>query len=70
MVSQYDDVANIGRRYRRQDEIGTPFCVTVDFQTLEDSTVTVRERDSMAQIRLAISELPSYLLQRVTWNYA
>ena len=63
-------MANIGRRYRRQDEIGTPFCVTVDFQTLEDSTVTVRERDGMTQIRLAISELPSYLLQRVTWNYA
>ena len=45
MVSQYDDVANIGRRYRRQDEIGTPYCVTIDFQTPEDQTVTVRERD-------------------------
>jgi glycyl-tRNA synthetase len=69
MVSQYDDVANIGRRYRRQDEIGTPFCVTVDFQTLEDQTVTVRERDGMTQIRLHINELPAYLLERVTWNY-
>ncbi|MBV9020169.1 MAG: glycine--tRNA ligase, partial [Ktedonobacteraceae bacterium] len=68
MVSQYDDVAAIGRRYRRQDEIGTPYCVTVDFQTLEDQTVTVRERDSMAQIRLPIAELTMYLLERVTWK--
>ena len=68
MVSQYDDVANIGRRYRRQDEIGTPFCVTVDFQTLEDQTVTVRERDGMTQIRLAIDELPTYLVEKVTWR--
>ena len=68
MVSQYDDVANIGRRYRRQDEIGTPYCVTIDFQTLEDQTVTVRERDSMTQIRLHIDELPMYLLDRVTWR--
>ena len=68
MVSQYDDVANIGRRYRRQDEIGTPFCVTIDFQTLDDQTVTVRERDSMSQIRLPISELRMYLLDRVTWK--
>jgi glycyl-tRNA synthetase len=68
MVSQYDDVANIGRRYRRQDEIGTPYCVTIDFQTLEDQTVTVRERDYMTQIRLHIDELPMYLLDRVTWR--
>ena len=68
MVSQYDDVANIGRRYRRQDEIGTPYCVTIDFQTLEDQTVTVRERDRMTQIRLPIAELPMYLLERVTWQ--
>ena len=68
MVSQYDDVANIGRRYRRQDEIGTPFCVTIDFQTLDDQTVTVRERDGMTQIRLPIGELTMYLLERVTWK--
>ncbi len=68
MVSQYDDVANIGRRYRRQDEIGTPFCVTIDFQSLDDQTVTVRERDGMTQIRLPISELTMYLLERVTWK--
>ena len=68
MVSQYDDVANIGRRYRRQDEIGTPFCVTVDFQSLEDQKVTVRERDGMTQIRLAIDELSAYLVEKVTWK--
>ena len=68
MVTQYDDVANIGRRYRRQDEIGTPYCVTIDFQTLDDQTVTLRERDSMTQIRLPIAELPMYLLERVTWR--
>lgn len=57
----YDESASIGKRYRRQDEIGTPFCITVDFDTLEDNTVTVRERDSMAQIRLPIDKLESYL---------
>jgi len=60
-------VANIGRRYRRQDEIGTPYCVTVDFQTLDDKTVTVRERDQMTQVRVAIDELPMYLFERVMW---
>ena len=68
MVSQNDDVSNIGRRYRRQDEIGTPYCVTVDFQTLDDGTVTVRERDRMTQVRININELPMYLLERVTWQ--
>jgi len=68
MVSQYDDVQNIGRRYRRQDEIGTPYCVTIDFQTLDDQTVTVRERDHMTQERIAISELPMYLLERVSFK--
>jgi len=56
-MTQYDDAQSIGRRYRRQDEIGTPFCVTIDFQSLEDNQVTIRERDSMAQIRLPIKEL-------------
>ena len=60
MVS-YDDAQSIGRRYRRQDEIGTPFCVTVDFQSLEDRQVTIRERDSMNQIRLPIAELKTTL---------
>jgi len=58
---QYDDAQSIGRRYRRQDEIGTPFCVTVDFQSLEDEQVTVRERDSMNQIRIPIKELKTTL---------
>jgi glycyl-tRNA synthetase len=58
---QYDDTQSIGRRYRRQDEIGTPFCITVDFQSLEDNQVTVRERDSMQQIRIPIVELKGIL---------
>ncbi|MFA5629619.1 MAG: glycine--tRNA ligase [Dehalococcoidales bacterium] len=56
-MTSYDDSQSIGRRYRRQDEIGTPYCVTVDFDSLEDKQVTVRERDSMMQIRIPISEL-------------
>jgi glycyl-tRNA synthetase len=56
-VTQYDDAQSIGRRYRRQDEVGTPFCVTIDFKSLEDSQITIRERDSLAQIRLPIKEL-------------
>jgi glycyl-tRNA synthetase len=56
-VTDYDDSQSIGRRYRRQDEIGTPFCVTVDFESLEDKQVTIRERDSLAQIRVPIGEL-------------
>jgi len=58
---QYDDTQSIGRRYRRQDETGTPFCVTVDFQSLEDNQATIRERDSMNQIRVPISELRNTL---------
>lgn len=61
----YDDTGSIGKRYRRQDAIGTPFCITVDFDTLEDSAVTIRERDSMKQIRLPISELVKYLTVKV-----
>jgi glycyl-tRNA synthetase len=56
-VTDYDDSQSIGRRYRRQDEIGTPFCVTIDFESLEDKQVTIRERDSLAQIRVPIGEL-------------
>ena len=57
----YDVTGSIGKRYRRQDEIGTPFCITVDFDTLNDDTVTVRDRDSMEQIRLKIDELEAYI---------
>jgi len=61
----YDDAGSIGRRYRRQDEVGTPYCVTVDFDTLEDRAVTVRDRDSMQQDRLPIAELVPYLEERL-----
>ena len=57
----YDDSGSIGRRYRRQDEIGTPFCVTVDYETLEDDTATIRDRDSAAQRRVALDDLPDLL---------
>ncbi len=62
----FDDASAIGRRYRRQDEIGTPYCVTVDFETLEDQAVTVRERDSMHQDRVGIDRLEPYLAERLT----
>ena len=62
---EYDDGGSIGRRYRRQDEIGTPWCVTVDHQSLEDRTVTVRDRDTLAQERMAIDELAGELSRRL-----
>jgi glycyl-tRNA synthetase len=62
---EFDDAQAIGRRYRRQDEIGTPFCVTVDFDTLDDHAVTVRERNSMAQERIAIDQVEAYLGARL-----
>lgn len=62
---EYDETQSIGRRYRRQDEIGTPYCVTVDFESLEDSAVTVRERDSMNQDRVKITELKQYLVGKL-----
>ena len=64
----YDEAGSIGKRYRRQDEIGTPFCVTVDFDTLADDTVTVRDRDTMQQIRLPISELEGYIESRIQFD--
>jgi len=62
---EFDDAGAIGRRYRRQDEIGTPFCITVDFETLEDQAVTIRERDSMAQERVGLGQVAGYLAQRL-----
>ncbi|GII90008.1 glycine--tRNA ligase [Sinosporangium siamense] len=62
---EFDDAGAIGRRYRRQDEIGTPFCVTVDFDSLEDHAVTVRERDTMGQERVALDQVESYLRQHL-----
>ncbi len=61
----FDDAGQIGRRYRRQDEIGTPFCITVDFDSLDDKAVTIRERDSMQQERIAIDEVQGWLSQRL-----
>ncbi len=64
-MSQYDDAQSIGRRYRRQDEVGTPLCVTIDFDTLEDEAVTIRERDSMEQVRVPIGGLVEALRERL-----
>lgn len=63
----YDDSKAIGRRYRRQDEIGTPYCVTVDFQSLEDQAVTVRDRDTMEQERIPVAELTKYIWEKMLW---
>ncbi|MBS6477570.1 MAG: glycine--tRNA ligase [Firmicutes bacterium] len=62
---EYDETGSIGKRYRRQDEIGTPYCVTVDFDTLEDNAVTVRDRDTMQQVRMPISQLKAYLDEKL-----
>jgi glycyl-tRNA synthetase len=62
---EFDDSGAIGRRYRRQDEIGTPYCVTVDFESLEDGAATVRERDSMSQERISLEGLRSYFVERL-----
>ena len=67
-MCEFDDNGNIGKRYRRQDEIGTPYCVTVDFDTIKDETVTVRERDTMAQERVKISDLDQYFLNKLNIN--
>ena len=65
--SEYDVTGSIGKRYRRQDEIGTPFCVTFDFDSLEDNAVTVRNRDTMEQERVAIDSLKQYLRERLAY---
>ena len=61
----YDVTGSIGKRYRRQDEIGTPYCVTIDFETLENDTVTIRDRDSMEQIRLSVEDAIKYIEQKI-----
>jgi len=68
VVAEYDNAGNIGKMYRRQDEIGTPYCVTIDYQTLEDHTVTVRERDSMKQERVLTSNLVTYIKEKLSIN--
>jgi glycyl-tRNA synthetase len=62
---EFDDAGAIGRRYRRQDEIGTPYCVTVDFDTLDDGAVTIRERDAMTQERVSLDKVQDYLATRL-----
>ena len=66
-AATYDETGSIGKRYRRQDEIGTPLCITVDFDTLENDTVTVRDRDTMAQDRVALTDLEAYIAERVKY---
>ena len=61
----YDEAGSIGKRYRREDEIGTPYCVTVDFDTLEDDTVTIRDRDTMEQIRIKIDEIENWIMKKL-----
>ena len=65
---QYDEKDSIGKRYRRQDAIGTPFCITVDYESLENNTVTIRHRDSMQQERIAIDELQKMITDNVGWK--
>ena len=64
---EFDDRGNIGKRYRRQDEIGTPFCITYDFESEEDQSVTIRFRDTMEQVRIKIDELDAYLADKFTF---
>ncbi len=64
---EYDDAGSIGKRYRRQDEIGTPLCITYDFESLEDGCVTVRDRDTMEQVRIKIDELKAYIAKKITF---
>ena len=64
-MCDYDEAGSIGKRYRREDEIGTPYCVTIDFDTLEDESVTIRDRDTMEQVRVKISELEAWLAEKV-----
>ena len=66
MMVAWDDRGNIGKRYFAQDEAGTPFCVTVDFQTLEDKTVTVRDRDTGKQERIKVIDLKNYIKEKIS----
>ncbi len=66
-MTEYDEAGSIGKRYRRQDEIGTPFCITYDFDTENDSCVTVRERDTMSQVRIPLSDVRAYIEERIVF---
>ena len=63
----YDEAGSIGKRYRREDEIGTPFCITVDFDTATDGCVTVRDRDTMEQIRIPVSQVAGYINEKINF---
>ena len=69
MSAEYDDSGQIGRRYRRQDEIGTPFALTIDEQTLEDETVTVRDRDTLEQERIPIAGVRAHVLDKLAESW-
>ena len=64
----YDEKDAVGRRYRRQDAIGTPYCITIDHQTKEDNSITIRERDSMKQVRIPLIEIKKYITDKVSFN--
>ena len=64
-MTDFDETGSIGKRYRREDEIGTPWCITFDFDSLEDGCVTVRDRDTMDQVRMPIDEVESYIAERI-----
>ena len=66
-MCDYDETGSIGKRYRREDEIGTPYCVTIDFDTLEDGCVTVRDRDTMEQVRIKIEEVRKYIEEKIEY---
>ena len=66
-MCDYDEAGSIGKRYRREDEIGTPYCVTIDFDTIEDECVTIRDRYTMEQVRVKIDELESYIQDKIAW---
>jgi glycyl-tRNA synthetase len=66
---EYDETQSIGRRYRRQDEIGTPFCITIDYESLDDQAVTVRERETMAQVRVPVAEVADVIEEKIAnWS--
>jgi glycyl-tRNA synthetase len=69
VVSEYDDSGQVGRRYRRQDEIGTPYALTIDEQTLKDDMVTIRDRDSLAQERIPISGASDFVLHKLSQDW-
>ena len=66
-MCDYDEAGSIGKRYRREDEIGTPFCITVDDETLNNNTVTVRDRDTMEQITLPVDKVEEYILNKIKY---